>query len=36
MKKIVIASILALALILSLTGIASAITNGVPDKDGHP
>jgi hypothetical protein len=36
MKKIVIASILALALVLSLVGIASAITNGQPDGDNHP
>ena len=36
MKKIVIASILALALVLSLVGVASAITNGQPDGDAHP
>ncbi|MBU0512399.1 MAG: trypsin-like serine protease [Chloroflexi bacterium] len=36
MKKIVIASILALALVLSLVGIASAITNGEPDNGRHP
>lgn len=36
MKKIVIASILALALVLSLVGVASAITNGQPDGDNHP
>ena len=36
MKKFVIASILALALVLSLVGVASAITNGQPDGDAHP
>ena len=36
MKKIVIASILALVLVLSLVGVASAITNGEPDGDNHP
>ncbi len=36
MKKIVIASILALALILSAAGVASAVTNGQPDGDNHP
>ena len=36
MKKIVLASILALALVLSLVGVASAITNGQPDGDAHP
>jgi hypothetical protein len=36
MKKIVIASILALALVLSLVGIASAISNGQPDGNNHP
>jgi len=36
MKKIVLASILALALVLSLVGVASAITNGQPDGDNHP
>lgn len=36
MKKIVLASVLALALILSLVGVASAITNGQPDGDNHP
>jgi hypothetical protein len=36
MKKIVIASILALALILSAVGVASAVTNGQPDGDNHP
>lgn len=36
MKKVVLASILALALMLSLAGGAAAITNGVPDGDAHP
>ena len=36
MKKIVIASILALALVLGLVGVASAVTNGQPDGDNHP
>jgi len=36
MKKIVIASLLALAMVLSLVGIASAITNGQPDGGNHP
>jgi len=36
MKKIVLASILALALLLSLVGVASAITNGQPDGNNHP
>lgn len=36
MKKILIASTLALALILSLVGVASAITNGQPDGNDHP
>jgi hypothetical protein len=36
MKKIVIASILALALVLSLAGAALAITNGQPDNNRHP
>ena len=36
MKKIVIASILTLALVLSLVGVASAISNGQPDGDNHP
>ncbi len=36
MKKIVIAWILALTLVLSLVGVASAITNGEPDGDNHP
>ena len=36
MKKIIIASILALALVLSLVGVASAITNGQPDAGRHP
>ena len=36
MKKYIIASILALALVLSLVGVAGAITNGQPDGDNHP
>lgn len=36
MKKFLIASILALALVLSLVGVAGAITNGVPDGNKHP
>lgn len=36
MKKVVIASILALALVLSLVGVAGAITNGQPDAGRHP
>jgi len=36
MKKIVIASILALALTLSLVGAAAAITGGQLDGNGHP
>lgn len=36
MKKVVLASILALALMFSLAGGAAAITNGVPDGDAHP
>jgi hypothetical protein len=36
MKKIIIALILALALVLGLAGIASAITNGQPDAGRHP
>ncbi len=36
MKKIVVASILALTLVLSLVGSAAAITNGHPDGDAHP
>jgi len=36
MKKIVFALTLAFALVLSLAGGASAITNGQPDGDAHP
>jgi hypothetical protein len=36
MKKILIASILALALVMSLVGVASAVTNGQPDGENHP
>jgi len=36
MKKFIIASILAVVLIFSLVGVASAITNGQPDGDNHP
>jgi hypothetical protein len=36
MKKIGIASILAFALVLSVVGVAGAITNGQPDGDNHP
>src|SRR5512141_1500936 len=36
MKKVLLASILALALVLSMVGAASAITNGVPDAGRHP
>src|SRR5215207_1299375 len=36
MKKIVMALTLAFALVLSLAGDASAITNGQPDGDAHP
>ena len=36
MKKIVIALVLTLALVLSLVGIAGAITNGKPDGNAHP
>jgi hypothetical protein len=36
MKKIPLAMVLALALVLSMIGSARAITNGVPDGDNHP
>jgi hypothetical protein len=36
MKKIVIAWVLSLVLVLSVVGAASAITNGEEDGDGHP
>src|SRR3970040_2207482 len=36
MKKITLAVLLALALVFSPMGTASAITNGQPDGDAHP
>jgi hypothetical protein len=36
MKKVPIALVVALVLLLATAGIAGAITNGVPDGDGHP
>lgn len=36
MKRITFAMVLALAMILSVIGSASAITNGVPDGNNHP
>jgi len=36
MKKVVIAWILSLVLVLSVVGVASAITDGELDGDGHP
>ena len=36
MKKVVVAWILTLALLFSVVGVASAITDGEPDGDGHP
>ena len=36
MKKVVLASVLALMLVLSLVGGAAAITNGQPDGNAHP
>lgn len=36
MKKMTLAIVLSLALILSTIGIASAITNGTPDGEDHP
>jgi len=36
MKRLVVASILALTLVLSLVGVAAAITNGQPDGNAHP
>jgi hypothetical protein len=36
MKKIVIASIISFALVLSLVGVVAAVTNGQPDGDNHP
>lgn len=36
MKRITLAMVLALAMVLSVIGSASAITNGVPDGNNHP
>jgi len=36
MKRLTVASVLALAMLLVLFGVAYAITNGQPDDDGHP
>jgi len=36
MKKILVTFALVLALVLGTVGVASAITNGVPDEDNHP
>jgi hypothetical protein len=36
MKKTVLTFIIVLALVLGTVGVASAITNGVPDEDNHP
>ncbi|OGO37548.1 MAG: hypothetical protein A2W35_08985 [Chloroflexi bacterium RBG_16_57_11] len=36
MKKTLITFFLVLALVLGTAGVASAITNGVPDEDNHP
>jgi len=36
MKKSIISLILAVVLLLSIVGIASAVTNGQPDGDNHP
>jgi len=36
MKKVLVASLLTFALVLSLAGVAAAITNGQPDGDAHP
>ena len=36
MKKVTLAVVLALAMVLSTIGFASAITNGQPDGDNHP
>ena len=36
MKKVTLAVVLALALVFSTIGFASAITNGQPDGDNHP
>jgi len=36
MKKVVFATVLAMALVFSVIGSASAVTNGVPDDGRHP
>lgn len=36
MKKTILTSIIVLALVLGTAGVATAITNGVPDGDNHP
>ncbi len=36
MKKVTLAILLALALVFSTIGMASAITNGQPDGNAHP
>jgi hypothetical protein len=36
MKKILVTFVLVLALVLGTVGVASAITNGMPDEDNHP
>lgn len=36
MKKVVFATVLAMALVFSLVGSAAAVTNGVPDNGRHP
>lgn len=36
MKKVIFATVLAMALVLSLVGSAAAVTNGVPDDGRHP
>ena len=36
MKKTIVTFIIFLALVLGTAGVASAITNGVPDGDNHP
>ena len=36
MKKVVLAAVLALTLVLSLVGGVAAITSGQPDGNAHP
>ena len=36
MKKVIIALILTLTLLLGVVGVVSAITDGEPDNGGHP